>query len=279
MKVLPLVFGLLTIFVLFSFTDGVDNQPVSNAQPPGTAAPNHILFKCGRDYMGCQNMCYYYYCLGRSNYLTDSGKGSKVPSHNRATSGWRHKPFHAAGLQNHSTTRWTDAHWTADEYPPAQALEGGDGAALVGHDTDYRIQGGLFNVMWGRLRDNNVGPLPAQGWVEIYDWNPTDSPACNCKPNWPEHTYHNPFGGLCNCNSDPKGDYIYRQTEDSGGARDGKAKYEKWRPDSNWGTSPWNYFGFGSMKKQELEFARAKIPQEDDLQSLPCKTCTTEIAI
>lgn len=69
MKVLPLVFGLLTIFVLFSFTDGVDNQPVSNAQPPGTAAPNHILFKCGRDYMGCQNMCYYYYCLGRSNYL------------------------------------------------------------------------------------------------------------------------------------------------------------------------------------------------------------------
>lgn len=44
-------------------------QKIDNSQPPGTDADYHIEYNCANDPMGCQNMCYYYYCLGRSNYL------------------------------------------------------------------------------------------------------------------------------------------------------------------------------------------------------------------
>lgn len=40
----------------------------NNDGPPGTNG-QHVTYDCGGDPMGCQNMCYYYYCLGRSNYL------------------------------------------------------------------------------------------------------------------------------------------------------------------------------------------------------------------
>lgn len=58
------------ILILLDHTRAANNnQPVDNAQPPGTAAPNHIEYNGDGDAFGCQNMCYYYYCLGQSNYL------------------------------------------------------------------------------------------------------------------------------------------------------------------------------------------------------------------
>lgn len=40
----------------------------NNSPEPGTTGV-HMTYDCEGDPMGCQNMCYYYYCLGRSNYM------------------------------------------------------------------------------------------------------------------------------------------------------------------------------------------------------------------
>lgn len=62
-------------------------NPVSagnNDGPPGTSA-QHVTYDCGGDPMGCQNMCYYYYCLGRSNYMYVQGKEWSLPLHSLTT--------------------------------------------------------------------------------------------------------------------------------------------------------------------------------------------------
>ena len=63
MKVDALSFALFAVLSLFGIADAGNN-----AGPPGTSA-QHITYDCTADPMGCQNMCYYHYCLGRSNYL------------------------------------------------------------------------------------------------------------------------------------------------------------------------------------------------------------------
>lgn len=88
---------------------------------------------------------------------------------NRHNSGYRHKPFVNNYRSNFSTDAVSPSHQTADEYPPANSKEGGSGASLVGHDKAYRVQGARMKDMWTKMRKGNQD----QGWVEVYNWDPT----------------------------------------------------------------------------------------------------------
>ena len=175
MKVDALSFALFAVLSLFGIADAGNN-----AGPPGTSA-QHITYDCTGDPMGCQNMCYYHYCLGRSNYLyigtvallrisaktqqTYGGKdktGQKLKRDNRSGSGYRHKIFDKARRAIFGTQALTVGHTTPDEYPPAAALEGGSGSSLVGHDKAYKVQGARMKAMWGVLGFN-------RGWIEPFN--------------------------------------------------------------------------------------------------------------
>jgi hypothetical protein len=98
-------------------------------------------------------------------YRTDGGDKKA----NRYDSGYRHKPFVNSYRANFSTDAFSNAHQTADEYPPANSKEGGSGASLVGHDRAYLTQGARMKAMWTKMRNSNQ----LQGWVEVYNWDPT----------------------------------------------------------------------------------------------------------
>lgn len=132
-----------------------------------------------------------------------------------------------------------------------------------------------------------------QGWIEPYNWDPaarfvlvilprrestnkrgeTDSapsPACNCKPNWPENYHHNPYGAQCDCDNDNKKKYIYHMTKDARSYR--KAQFENWEPNVDWGTSKWNYQGYSKKRALELEgkneeVARGEVADGDEKSS------------
>lgn len=74
------------------------------------------------------------------------------------------------------------------------------------------------------------------------------SPACNCKPNWPEHTFHNPHGNLCDCGNDPMKKYIYRMTKD--GNLFDQTNFQNWEPHPGWSIAGWNFLGFSKMKRE-----------------------------
>lgn len=94
---------------------------------------------------------------------------------NREDAGQKMKPFSGAkALKKYNTIQKTPKHSVADEHPPAKAMEGGSGAALIGHDT-HQVQGGRMKVMWDRLKDSAEAQgqtAPFQGWVEPYNWLP-----------------------------------------------------------------------------------------------------------
>ncbi|KAH0360995.1 hypothetical protein KCU65_g9013, partial [Aureobasidium melanogenum] len=152
----------------------------------------HFLFQNLRDDAGNLVVSPGYPDL-KSGMETSGGDQRK----NREDSGYKPKPFSGAkALERYKTIQKTPRHAVADEYPPASAQEGGTGASLIGHDT-HTVQGGRMRVMWDRLNKSATAQgqtAPFQGWVEPYNWLPGESTACNCKPNWPEHTYYNPYG-------------------------------------------------------------------------------------
>ncbi|KAG9748411.1 hypothetical protein KCU73_g7091, partial [Aureobasidium melanogenum] len=234
----------------------------NNDGPPGTNG-QHVTYDCGGDPMGCQNMCYYYYCLGRSNYLThlgnadkDKAAGKKIQA-NRSGSGYRWRIFGLKRRTDNGFNVLSNAHTTPDEYPPASVAEGGEGASLVGHDT-RQVQGGKIGRMWAKLNGNT-------GWVEPFNWDPARSPACNCKPNWPEHTFHNPYGDQCDCGNDPMRKYIYRMTKNA--KRFDKSDFQNWDPHPGWNIAGWNFLGFSKMKRDLKSAEVAKVQTERETSS------------
>jgi hypothetical protein len=93
----------------------------------------------------------------------DKAAGKKIQA-NRSGSGYRWRIFGLKRRTDNGFNVLSNAHTTPDEYPPASAAEGGEGASLVGHDT-RQVQGGKIGRMWAKLNGNT-------GWVEPFNWDP-----------------------------------------------------------------------------------------------------------
>ncbi|KAF2490065.1 hypothetical protein BU16DRAFT_169499 [Lophium mytilinum] len=110
-----------------------------NEIEPGTDG-FHITWNCDKDPMGCQNMCYYFYCLGRTNMWTKVPENDKykTTNANRGGSGMKFNSFYPQNREIYNTEVFTADSNVSDECPPASSLQGGEGAALIGHSTWQR---------------------------------------------------------------------------------------------------------------------------------------------
>ncbi|ORX93378.1 hypothetical protein BCR34DRAFT_594696 [Clohesyomyces aquaticus] len=191
----------------------------------------HYEYDCDGDHIACQQMCYYFYCLGQSNCIekwADDAKKNGTSS-NRKESGYKDRPFDQNKISVYGTSVVDTLNTTPDEWPPASCMQGGAGAALMGHGAEYTKQGGKISDIWRKTKDQPR----RRACIEPINWDPSLSPACNCKPNIPEHNHVNLNGGdkSCNCDNDSMRRHQYRLVKTK---QEGGPEFKNYLPDSYW---------------------------------------------